>query len=183
MIDTGAGPSLLKISKKPSKAIVIENEILGLRGITKESINSCDKVPLLFRDLTLYFHLVPDHFPIEEDGLIGSEVLRRYGAKINYEENILHIASHVIVLRCTGSVNIIKTTNKESIKLAGVERRKASAVVGKLSNSLVSCDIATQHERVDINKCSLTSIINSPTQYTVTTIAKRIVRKWEIKII
>ena len=53
MLDTGAGPSLLKISKKPSKAIVFETEILELRGITKESISSCGKIPLIFRDLTL----------------------------------------------------------------------------------------------------------------------------------
>ena len=125
----------------------------------------------------MYYHLVPDNFPVEEDGLIGSEVLRRYGAKINYEENILHIASHVIALRCTGSVNIVTTTNKESVKLARVERRKASAVVGKLSNSCVSRDITTQHERVDVNKCSLTGIISSPTQYSVTTIANRINKK------
>ena len=111
-----------------------------------------------------------------------SPVIRRYGAK-NYQKNILHIASHVIALRCTCSVNIIKTTNKESVKLARVERRKASAVVGKLSNSWVLRDIATQHERADFNKCSLTSIINSPTQYTVTTIANELVRKREIKII
>ena len=50
MLDTGAGPSLLKINKKPSKAIVFENEILELKGITKESISSCGKIPLIFRD-------------------------------------------------------------------------------------------------------------------------------------
>ena len=64
----------------------------------------------------------------------------------------------VIALRCTGSVNIIKMTNKESVKLANVERRKASAVVDKLSNSWISRDIATQHERVDVNRCSLTRL-------------------------
>ena len=79
MIGTSAGPSLLKISKRPSKAIVIENEILELRGITKESINSYGKVPLLFRDITLYFHLVPVNFPIEEVGLIGSDRFTVHG--------------------------------------------------------------------------------------------------------
>ena len=91
MLDTGAGPSLLKIGKKPSKAIVFENEILELKGITKESMYSRGKTPLIFRDITLYFHLVPDDFPIDEDGLVGSEMLSRYKAKINYEENFLEI--------------------------------------------------------------------------------------------
>ena len=122
MVDTGAGPSLLKISKKPNKSIVFKNKILELKGITKESINSCGKTPLIFRDVTLYFHLVPDDFPIKEDGLIGSEMLSKYKAKINYEESFLEIASHVINLRSVSNVNCLRPINKGSVNLTQADR-------------------------------------------------------------
>ena len=191
MLDT-AGPSL--IIKKPSKAIVFENEILELKGITKESISSCGKIPLIFRDLTLYFYLVPEDFAIEEDGLIGSEMLIKYEAKINYEENFLEIASHVLTLRYMSSVNIARPINKKSVNLAQAEQctetlgtmwrddrnsrharslnettraEKSSVVLGECSTQNFYSVLPASHENVIPNKCLLNSTIVNPSEINI----------------
>ena len=74
--------------------------------------------PLRFRDLTLDFHLVPDDFPIE-DGLIGSKTLR---SQINYEEDYLKSANHVIILRCGNNVNLALSIN--SIREASIRVKR-----------------------------------------------------------
>lgn len=94
MLDTGAGPSLIKLSKKPENFTANTNEILELKGITRDSICTLGKIEILVKDLKIPMHLVPDDFPIEEDGLIGSEIFRKFKAKIDYNKNSLKIGKH-----------------------------------------------------------------------------------------
>ena len=135
---------------------------------------------MIFRDITLYFHLVPDDFPIDEDGLIGSEMLSRYKAKINYEENFLEIASHVINLRYISNVNYLRPINKGSVNSAQAERcretqgtmwrddrncanarnftattrtEKSSIVLGECSSLNVYSNLHVSHENVNPNNC------------------------------
>ncbi|KAJ8677952.1 hypothetical protein QAD02_013739 [Eretmocerus hayati] len=96
MLDTGAGPSLLKISKKPSHLNVAYDEIIELTGITAQSIRTLGKIQLQYFDLELPFHLVPDNFPMAEDGLLGSEAFRRFRANIDYSRGNFVIGGYQI---------------------------------------------------------------------------------------
>ena len=156
------------------------NQRTNILCITKESIHSRGKTPLIFRDITLYFHLVPDDFPIDEDGLIGSEMLSRYKAKINYEENLLEIASHVINLRSINNVNCLRPVNNGSVNLTQAERctetqgmmwrddrncanarnsnattikEKSSIVSGECSSLNVYSNLHVSHENAIPNNC------------------------------
>lgn len=40
-------------------------------------------------------HLIPNNFPIEEDGLLGGEILRELKANIDYNKNILKLDNSI----------------------------------------------------------------------------------------
>lgn len=71
-----------------------EEELFRLKGITTQGMATLGTIELTFYSFTIEFHLVPDTFPIYEDGLIGNQALRKYNAQINYKINFVKINSH-----------------------------------------------------------------------------------------
>lgn len=149
MLDTGAEPSLLKVSKKPHSIGVNVREILELTGITESSIRTFGKIELKFKDLILDFHLVPDSFPIKEDGLLGSKVFREFGARIDYESSIFKLNNHEIPLIKKQGVFQIKQESSSQKEIGVV----SEAHLGK-SDNFVKNTLSVRTKNVVENKAS-----------------------------
>lgn len=67
-----------------------QNEIIELRGITDESIQShgTTNIELIFKDKILKhkFHIVGDNFPIPSDGIVGKDFIQKHCCKLDYYE-------------------------------------------------------------------------------------------------
>ncbi|XP_057339401.1 putative uncharacterized protein DDB_G0282499 [Microplitis mediator] len=72
MIDTGSGPNILKESFCPKGAILDKTKTIKLLGINEILVEALGEVELDFLDLEIKFLIVPDDFPIEQSGILGS---------------------------------------------------------------------------------------------------------------
>jgi hypothetical protein len=76
MIDTGASANVIKIkSVLPAISISSQDTIL-LSGITSEKLKTLRTVIVRIFGYPVTLHVVPDNFPIPQDGILGSEFLR-----------------------------------------------------------------------------------------------------------
>ena len=155
LLDTGAGPSLIKISKIPKNIEVDENQILELRGITQNSINTLGKIHLSFRELEFIFHVVPDDFPIREDGLLGSEMLRNFKANINYKER------HVVMHNYRISFYNVEEENWNEQSQAGLARKNLCLQSDVSEEGDVIRDINYVETKFEDVKKEMNKVINS----------------------
>ena len=75
MLDTGAGPNLLKIGTISPSVPIDTSSIIILKGITPHSIRTLGKIIINLFSYQLEIHLVDENFPINEDGILGSDLL------------------------------------------------------------------------------------------------------------
>ncbi|KAJ8665998.1 hypothetical protein QAD02_007660 [Eretmocerus hayati] len=105
MLDTGAGPSSLKFSKKPVHSEIAFREIIELSGITDQAACTMGRITLYCFNLEFVFHLVPDSFPMLEDGLLGSDCFRELQAKIDYAKGKFIVGGYQIpIINCDWNV-------------------------------------------------------------------------------
>ncbi|KOC60257.1 hypothetical protein WH47_09226 [Habropoda laboriosa] len=86
MVDTGAEPSLVKISALKPDTRINKNDILSIRGVTHERVTTLGSAYLTLYNTPLKVHVVPDSFPINVEGILGSTFLRGQ-ATISYTKN------------------------------------------------------------------------------------------------
>ncbi|CAK9812938.1 Retrovirus-related Pol polyprotein from transposon 17.6 [Anthophora plagiata] len=89
MVDSGSGPNLLKIRSLHPSTKINHNEILRLTGITAQHVLTRGQITLEILGLPAPFHLVDDSFPIAQEGIVGSDFLKRHKAHIDYENELL----------------------------------------------------------------------------------------------
>jgi len=85
MVDTGAAPNLIKKNQLLPNARIDPQHLLRLTGITKGRVDTLGLVETKMHGHAIKFHVVPDNFPITQDGILGSEFLCGVG-KINFVE-------------------------------------------------------------------------------------------------
>lgn len=91
LLDSGAGPCLIKRKFVLAPAEIDETNILHLIGISPQLVPTLGKVVLSLLGCFTEFHMVPDDFPILQDGIIGTSFLSKHKAKINWEGNQLEL--------------------------------------------------------------------------------------------
>jgi len=88
MIDTGAAPNIIKQrSVHPEATIVDENVYLS--GITKERIKTLGTIKTSYMGYPLDLQVVPDNFPITQEGILGSDFLDN-ASIIDLENKAVH---------------------------------------------------------------------------------------------
>lgn len=89
LVDTQADISVFKISSIPGTPYIDETNVINIRGITQDSLKSLGTLELNLianNDMLGHeFHVVPDEFNIDCDGIIGKDFLTHYRCKIDYE--------------------------------------------------------------------------------------------------
>lgn len=104
LLDTGADVSLLKSSKLKKGTYCYYDNKLSLKGIDTET-HSLTTLCYCYADINVngtrykqIFHIVEDNFPINCDGIIGNDFLKRVNAKIDYESDVLNINNDIVML-------------------------------------------------------------------------------------
>jgi hypothetical protein len=110
--DTGADTSIIKEGKlKPSIHINKEN-ILAIVGITPGECRTLDQAMIELEGLKLNIYVVPDSIPIDTDGLIGWDILNKYGGSINAAEEYIKLNDAIIPFRGMEHFKISARTRK-----------------------------------------------------------------------
>lgn len=90
MVDSGAEINIIKINSINPYIHTSNNELLLLEGITDHSVPTLGSVQININGYYAIFHLVPSNFPINQDGILGSEFLISHEANIDYSnENLI----------------------------------------------------------------------------------------------
>jgi len=95
MLDTGAAPNLIKKRNVHPETHVIMREIIFLSGITNDKIRALGSIIVEFLGFPIIFHVVPDDFPITQEGILGFDFLRN-ATKIDFQEECLHWQGEII---------------------------------------------------------------------------------------
>lgn len=88
MIDTGAAPNVIKQRALNPETIIDNDDPLLLSGITSGRVETLGSVEIHVHGYPVTFHVVPDDFPIAQEGILGGDFLCG-NSKINLVENIL----------------------------------------------------------------------------------------------
>ncbi|KAL6257817.1 hypothetical protein P5V15_011411 [Pogonomyrmex californicus] len=75
MVDTGAAPNLIKKRCLRLDTSVTENDTIYLTGITDGKIETLGSAKIEFGSHEITLHVVPDSFPIAQEGILGSDFL------------------------------------------------------------------------------------------------------------
>lgn len=76
MIDTDASPNLIKRRSIHPETSISSNDILSLSGITSEKIKTLESVVVKFMGYPVHLHVVPNNFPIMQEGILGYNLLQ-----------------------------------------------------------------------------------------------------------
>lgn len=76
MIDTGAAPNLIKNRNVAPSTPVSHHDPLHLSGITSGTVRTLGAIESNIHGHPLTLHIVPDEFPITQEGILGADFLR-----------------------------------------------------------------------------------------------------------
>ncbi|KAK2578117.1 hypothetical protein KPH14_000977 [Odynerus spinipes] len=94
---SGAKVNLIKLKAVLPTAIVNPNKRTELKGITSETIRTLAEIVVLINSKEHIFHIVPNTFPVDEDGILGATFLRDEQAIINLITNSLTISNDITI--------------------------------------------------------------------------------------
>ena len=79
----------MKIGTIPIENPIDTDNIIWIKGIDNSIIPSIGTIELKFLNEIITFHVVPNHFYLPFDGILGSQYFSDNGAKINFKTNSL----------------------------------------------------------------------------------------------
>lgn len=119
LVDTGAEVSLLKRSVISVNNHINYNEKMELYGINLDSTQTLGTVQECLQIgnsvISHTFHLVPDEFPIDEDGILGKDFILKSGAVINLKEGKFTVNNTVIKFQKSTNNQIIIPARSEKL--------------------------------------------------------------------
>jgi len=148
LYDSGSTISLIKLRQLKDDALIYENKI-ALTGITGHKVYTIGKtyatIELDGRRLKHAFHVVRDDTPIEHEGILGIDFLRKHTVTCDYSKNRLQIGSTVLKLHPFSklllkprSETILKaTTNTNRVGIVRAEEVTPGVYIG---NCLVNAE-------------------------------------------
>ena len=84
LLDSGSEINIIKKPALPESAIINEQEIIEVRGITATSLVTLGQTIIQVAGHPVTFHVVDDSLLINQDGILGSEFFAKYGARLDY---------------------------------------------------------------------------------------------------
>lgn len=104
MIDTQADISLIKLNRLKPRECIDTSEVIRITGITDEPINTIGSLQATIGNddfnVDFPFQVVPDHFHIPSDGILGKDFLKRFKCNIDYDTMSLtfYVGNRLIIL-------------------------------------------------------------------------------------
>ena len=96
MIDNGATVNLIKIGSLQLHVIVDTNQATPLIGINDQTVDTLGSTTINIRNREVPFLVTLNNFPIEQDGVLGREYLKKEQAVISYHYHALMIGGDVM---------------------------------------------------------------------------------------
>uniref|UniRef100_A0ABD2WQE0 Integrase catalytic domain-containing protein n=1 Tax=Trichogramma kaykai TaxID=54128 RepID=A0ABD2WQE0_9HYME len=93
MLDNGATVNLIKLSAVAPDVEIFRDRYLSLGGITSEPVETLDYIYVSICSPSYRFYVVPNDFPIEADGLIGRNLMKKEQAVISYHYSSIVLRS------------------------------------------------------------------------------------------
>jgi len=166
LYDSGSTISLMKLKKLKDDALIYENKI-AFTGITGHEIHTLGKVYATINvdghTIKHAFYVINDDTPIEHDGILGIDFLRKHPVKCNFQKAELRIKNAVMKLHPFSKV-ILKPRSETVIRAAINQNREGIVCAnepipgGYIGNCLVKpekytcpiCVINTTNREVEI---------------------------------
>jgi len=148
LYDSGSTISLIKLRQLKDDALIYEKRI-ALTGITGHKVHTIGKtnatIKLGGRRLKHAFYVVNDDTPIEHEGILGIDFLRKHNVTCDYTNSRLQIGSTILKLHPFSqltlkprSETILKaTTNKNRVGIVRAEEVTPGVYIG---NCLVNAE-------------------------------------------
>ena len=92
MIDTGSDLNLIKYCVN-SRTWTNKNRVYNLVGITREMILTQGEIKTLINGVETHFHIVPNNFPIPQNGILGMAFLKQQGATLSVAGIDIYVGS------------------------------------------------------------------------------------------
>lgn len=104
LLDTGSAVSLIKNSSLPINAVLNDKDKMKLLGISFEQVHTLGSTNLALVHtnniiINFRYQIVEDNFPINCDGILGSDFLEKYKAVISYLDKRVFIPSYKVYLK------------------------------------------------------------------------------------
>ena len=88
MIDTGATLNVIKLRNLPPPVTPDASEVISLSGITAGRVPTLGTVRMNIYNYPVKMHVVPDNFPIFQEGILGQAFLK-HANFLNFESSLL----------------------------------------------------------------------------------------------
>jgi len=141
LYDSGSTISLIKLRQLRDDALIYERKI-ALTGITGHKIYTIGKtyttIKLNGRRLKHAFYVVGDDTPIEHEGILGIDFLRKHTVTCDYANNKLQIGNAILklhpfsklVLKPRSETILKATTNKNRVGIVRAEEVTSGVYIG-----------------------------------------------------
>lgn len=152
LVDTQADICVLRQSSIFGSPQLNTNDVINIRGITNDTLQSFGTlvVSLELSDETISheFHVVPDDFNIDCDGIIGKDFLSAYKCRIDY-------ANMTFGVQTSRHANILKISNTPNAETLTIPPR---------------CEVIRQVKVMSDGPCVIDQLTLAPGVYTARTI-------------
>lgn len=111
MLDTGAQPNIIKIGTLNNQVFIDNKQILKLKGITEDIVETLGTVYIHIFETPIIFHVVNDDFPIRQQGILGSSFFTEHYARIDYGAGCVTWKRHKIPFKNDESIVIPARSN------------------------------------------------------------------------
>lgn len=88
MVDTGASINVIKKRSLHPDTSISTTKIFSLTGITRETITTLGSAVVYYIGYPILLHVVPDNFPIVQEGILGTVFLRG-ASNIDFDQQVV----------------------------------------------------------------------------------------------
>lgn len=126
MVDTGAEVNLIKIKCIKSNIFINRENKIQIFGINKEGVTTIGEIQVDFGGDVQSYQLVPDDFPVKQDGLLGMPFLKN--STINLNKKILYhkIGNFPFLTNAKARLIKIKSRSKQLVELPVINKEDLS---------------------------------------------------------
>ena len=89
LVDTGADLSIIKLSSLDEDILVSQNEAIEIAEITQNKMSTLGTFQIRIKNSKVTFHVTEPDFPINTDGILRREYLRRENVEILFWHNTI----------------------------------------------------------------------------------------------
>ena len=89
MVDTGSDLNLIKEDSVDPRAWIDRNKKYHITGIGSGMYETLGEIKVFIKAVETYFHIVPETFPIKQQGILGMQFLKENGAILNLKNGQL----------------------------------------------------------------------------------------------